>query len=132
MAEYVDVNEYAFNGGDTAPGTREQIAERNKATQEVVDKQIETAKQLQEARQSHLNEVADIEDEFLAGKTQYSGDPVQPAYEPVGLSGGKDSGRYTRKEMAAARESQGESGSQKQEKPALTAAPDEKKASKDK
>ena len=29
--EYTDVNKYAHEGGDTAPGTREQIAERNKA-----------------------------------------------------------------------------------------------------
>lgn len=35
--EYVDVNKYAHEGGDTAPGTREQIAERNAAADKVAD-----------------------------------------------------------------------------------------------
>jgi hypothetical protein len=39
-----EVNQAAFEGGDTAPGTKEQIHERNKAMQEYVDTTNEIAK----------------------------------------------------------------------------------------
>jgi len=51
--EYTDVNKYAHEGGDTAPGTREQIAARNKAADELAAAAAgvseERAKALEEA-----------------------------------------------------------------------------------
>ncbi len=52
--EYTDVNKYAHEGGDTAPGTREQIAERNKAA----DKLAEAVRGVREDREKAQDEAS--------------------------------------------------------------------------
>jgi hypothetical protein len=52
--EYTDVNKYAHEGGDTAPGTREQIAARNKAADELAA----AAREVAEARAAALDEAS--------------------------------------------------------------------------
>ncbi len=60
--EYHDINKYARDGGDTAPGTREQIKERNDAADklaEVAREQGQRQRELQDERGDALREAED-------------------------------------------------------------------------
>jgi len=124
--EYVDVNKFAAEGGDTAPGTKEQIAERNAQAQEVVDAQVENAKALQKARQEHLDSEVDLTDDLLEdGDPGVLGAPIPPSHEPIGLSGGFE-GRLKRKDAEGLRGDAEKSG--KSDKQAEKQAAEDKKS----
>lgn len=60
----MDVNEHANKGGDTAPGTREEIAARNAAADKVAEAQAKQAKALAEARERGDDEVGRAVDAY--------------------------------------------------------------------
>ena len=75
-----EVNTEAFQGGDTAPGTKEKIAERNQAMQDYVDKNKEISEKLAEAQQEAQDAAIEAE-KAVAESTQalVTGAPVPPA-----------------------------------------------------
>jgi hypothetical protein len=82
--EYTDVNKYAHEGGDTAPGTREQIAARNKAADDLAA----AARELAEEREKALTDAAGKMREAEAAYYEAVPSPhvVPPSEAPAGTS----------------------------------------------
>jgi len=62
--EYTNINKYAHEGGDTAPGTREQIADRNKAADTLAQASVDNAKARRELEDEHRDKMAQAEEQF--------------------------------------------------------------------
>ncbi len=62
--EYHDVNKYAHEGGDTAPGTREQIGARNKAADKLAEVSRQYAADREKSADEHSQKLAKAQDEF--------------------------------------------------------------------
>jgi len=75
--EYTNINKYAHEGGDTAPGTREQIAERNQAADELAEASVENAKALRKLQDEQRDRMAEAEEKFTQAVP--SPDVVPPA-----------------------------------------------------
>ncbi len=61
---YLDVNKYAHEGGDTAPGTREQIAERNAAADKLADVAREHGQRTRELQDERGEAMREAEDAY--------------------------------------------------------------------
>lgn len=74
-----EVLEYANKGGDTEPETAKLIEARNKALQDLADKQREAGKARDDAHQAALQDALDAE-AAVAGSEEpnLSGAPVPP------------------------------------------------------
>lgn len=59
-----DVNKYAAEGGDTAPSTRKEIAERNKAADKVAEAAAERGRVLRDAEDEHAQAMAKAQEEY--------------------------------------------------------------------
>ena len=64
--EYFDVNKYANEGGDTAPGTREQIKERNKAADALAKAVRKEVDALAETREKGSENIRKAEEAYSA------------------------------------------------------------------
>lgn len=79
-----EVNQYAFDGGDTEPETASIIKERNTALQDLSDKYRDVHQKVQEARQEGYDAAVEAENKVYEDKPELvSGEPVAtPPPEP--------------------------------------------------
>jgi hypothetical protein len=84
-----DATAYAHEGGDTAPGTREQIAKRNKEADQLAQAEREAAERIVQATEEHRQTVADTTGSLVVNRDDekdplaHMGGPVPPAEEPA-------------------------------------------------
>ena len=73
-----EVNQFAFEGGDTEESTKAEIHRRNTALQELKEKQDAVGEKLAEAQQEHYdNQVAAERETFESvGQVALTGQPV--------------------------------------------------------
>lgn len=105
-----DATKFAHEGGDTAPGTREQIAQRNReadAHAEVVAKAGQELRDAMERREGALAEA----DEKLHGAdsdepSRHDGSPVPPSREPDAIRRGREQAESAQKSSGRQQQSQ--------------------------
>lgn len=72
-----EVNQYAFEGGDTEPGTAAEIKKRNEALQTLTDKQNEVqAKAAEAVQEAYDNQIAAEREVAESMNALVTGDPV--------------------------------------------------------
>lgn len=76
-----EVNTFAFEGGDTAEGTKEQIQQRNESLQKYVDKSNEISKKLDEAKREAYDAAMEAEQQAHEdlGEAAVTGEAVSPS-----------------------------------------------------
>lgn len=96
-----DATRFAHEGGDTAPGTREQIAQRNREADEHAQVVSDAGRELRDAMERREGALAEADAKLHGADSdepsRHDGSPVPPSREPDAVRRGREQAEAAQK-----------------------------------